>query len=112
MKPLLAILMALSTPALAQDYRDRLPQDEIIYFVLPDRFENASPANDRGGLQGDRLQTGFDATSKAFFNGGDLQGLTRRLDYIAGLGATTIWLGPIFKNRPVQGAKEIGRAHV
>ena len=105
MKPLLAILMALSTPALAQDYRDRLPQDEIIYFVLPDRFENASPANDRGGLQGDRLQTGFDATSKAFFNGGDLQGLTRRLDYIAGLGATTIWLGPIFKNRPVQGAK-------
>ena len=33
----------------------------------------------------------------------DLKGLIRRLDYIQGLGATAIWLGPIFKNKPVQG---------
>ena len=39
-------------PAPATDYRARLPQDEVIYFVLPDRFENADPANDRGGLTG------------------------------------------------------------
>lgn len=103
LKLVLAALLA-TTPALAQDYRARLPQDEIIYFVLPDRFENADPGNDRGGLAGGRLATGFDPTSKAFYNGGDLKGLTRRLDYIAGLGATTIWLGPIFGNRPVQGA--------
>jgi glycosidase len=46
------------------------------------------------------MVTGFDPASKGFYNGGDLKGLTSRLDYIAGLGATTIWLGPIFKNRP------------
>src|SRR6185503_2542665 len=87
----------------ASDYRDRLPEDEIVYFVLPDRFENGDPANDRGGLQGDRLTTGFDPAHKGFYHGGDLKGLTARLDYIQGLGATAIWLGPIYKNKPVQG---------
>lgn len=98
----LALALA-SAAAPAQEYRARLPQDEVIYFVLPDRFENGDPKNDRGGIAGDRLKTGFDATHKGFFLGGDLAGLTRRLDYIQGLGATAIWLGPIFKNKPVQG---------
>ncbi|KRA61397.1 alpha-amylase [Caulobacter sp. Root656] len=84
-------------------YLDRSPQDEVIYFVLPDRFANGDPTNDRGGLSGDRLATGFDPTDKGFYHGGDLAGLTARLDYIRGLGATTIWLGPIFRNKVVQG---------
>ena len=88
----------------AEDLRARAPQDEVIYFVLPDRFENADVSNDRGGLSGDRLATGFDPTSTGFFHGGDLKGLTARLDYIQGLGATAVWLTPIFKNKPVQGA--------
>ena len=87
----------------AQTYRDRLPQDEVVYFMLPDRFENGDASNDRGGLKGDRLTTGFDPTHKGFYHGGDLKGLTARLDYIKALGATAIWLGPIFKNKPVQG---------
>ena len=70
------------------DYRARLPQDEVIYFLLPDRFENGDPSNDRGGLAGDRLTTGFDPTAKGFYHGGDLKGLIERLDYIQGLGAT------------------------
>ena len=91
--------------ASAGDFRARLPQDEVIYFLLPDRFENGNPGNDRGGLRGDRLRTGFDPTHKGFYHGGDLRGLISRLDYIQGLGATAIWLGPIYKNKPVQGAK-------
>jgi glycosidase len=87
------------------DMRARTPEQEVIYFVLPDRFENADPANDKGGLSGDRLQTGFDPTDKAFYHGGDLKGLTRRLDYIQGMGATAIWVGPIFRNKPVQGPR-------
>jgi glycosidase len=89
----------------ADDFRARLPQDEVVYFVLPDRFENGDRNNDRGGLKGGRLQTGFDPTHKGFYHGGDLRGLTARLDYIQALGATAIWLGPIYKNKPVQGAK-------
>ncbi|MDR6147122.1 glycosidase [Sphingomonas sp. SORGH_AS870] len=105
MKTLLLALLATATPLAAQDYRQRLPQDEVIYFVLPDRFENGDTANDRGGLKGGPLTTGFDPTHKGFYHGGDLKGLTRRLDYIQGLGATAIWLGPIFKNKAVQGAR-------
>ncbi|MGW1779906.1 pullulanase-type alpha-1,6-glucosidase [Streptomyces sp. NPDC002143] len=76
---------------------------EQFYFVMPDRFANGSTANDRGGLTGSRLSTGYDPTDKGFYQGGDLKGLTQRLDYIKGLGTTSIWMAPIFKNQPVQG---------
>ena len=92
-----------ATPASAQDYRARLPQDEVIYFLLPDRFENGDTTNDRGGLKGDRLKTGYDPSHKGYFHGGDLKGLTSRLDYLQGMGVTAIWVAPIFKNKPVQG---------
>ena len=105
--PLLLAAAAMPLPAVAQQaapaFRERLPQDEVIYFLLPDRFENGDPANDRGGLKGDRLVTGFDPTAKGFYHGGDLKGLTARLGYIQDLGATAIWVGPIFRNKPVQG---------
>jgi neopullulanase len=86
-----------------QAVRDRLPEDEVIYFLLPDRFENGDAANDRGGLKGDRLVTGYDPSAKGFYLGGDLKGLVARLDYLQGMGVTAIWLAPIFKNKPVQG---------
>jgi glycosidase len=82
---------------------DRLPVDEIVYFMLPDRFENGDTSNDTGGFTGGKLEHGFDPTAKGFYQGGDLKGLTARLDYIQGMGATAIWLGPIYKNKPVQG---------
>ncbi|WP_328746759.1 pullulanase-type alpha-1,6-glucosidase [Streptomyces sp. NBC_00285] len=76
---------------------------EQFYFVLPDRFANGDTSNDRGGLTGSRLSTGYDPTDKGFYQGGDLKGLTKKLDYIKDLGTTSIWMAPIFKNRPVQG---------
>ena len=76
---------------------------EQFYFVMADRFENGDPSNDTGGLDGDRFATGLDATDKGFFHGGDIAGISQRLDYIAGLGTTAIWLTPSFMNRPVQG---------
>ncbi|MBD0837209.1 pullulanase-type alpha-1,6-glucosidase [Streptomyces sp. TRM68416] len=76
---------------------------EQFYFVLPDRFANGDKSNDRGGLTGSRLSTGYDPTDKGFYQGGDLKGLTKKLDYIKGLGTTSIWMAPIFKNQPVQG---------
>ncbi|MFD8816590.1 alpha-amylase family glycosyl hydrolase, partial [Streptomyces sp. NPDC059627] len=76
---------------------------EQFYFVMPDRFANGDKKNDKGGLTGSRLSTGYDPTDKGFYQGGDLKGLTKRLDYIKGLGTTAIWMAPIFKNRPVQG---------
>ncbi|WP_326763091.1 pullulanase-type alpha-1,6-glucosidase [Streptomyces phaeochromogenes] len=76
---------------------------EQFYFVLPDRFANGDTSNDKGGLTGSRLETGYDPTDKGFYQGGDLKGLTKKLDYIKDLGTTAIWMAPIFKNQPVQG---------
>ena len=95
----------LSTPVTAQPAPadQRRVEDEIIYLIMPDRFENGDPSNDRGGLKGGPEVTGFDPTHKGFYHGGDLKGLTQRLDYIRDLGATAIWLTPVFRNKPVQG---------
>ena len=41
--------------------------------------------------------------AQGFYHGGDLQGITEKLDYIKGLGTTAIWMTPSFKNKPVQG---------
>jgi len=89
---------ALATNSLRKDLTR-----ERFYFVMADRFANGSTANDRGGLTGGRLETGFDPTSKGFYHGGDLKGIIDRLDYIQGLGTTAIWMTPSFKNKPVQG---------
>ncbi len=103
-----AVLAMAGLPASAQApeaaVRARPAAGEVIYFLLPDRVENGDPTNDRGGLKGDRLKTGFDPAAKGFYHGGDLKGLIQRLDYIKGLGATAVWVGPVFKNKPVQGA--------
>ena len=72
------------------------------YFVMADRFENGSTANDLGGLPADRLVSGFDPTAKGFYHGGDLAGIRQRLSYVRDLGTTAIWLTPSFKNKAVQ----------
>jgi glycosidase len=102
-----------SVQAAPADFRARLPQDEVIYFLLPDRFENGNRANDTGGIPGGKLQNGFDPTDEGFYHGGDIAGLTRRLDYIQGLGATAVWVAPVFKNKAVQGepGHEFSGAH-
>lgn len=101
----LAAAALAQAPASAADFRARLPEDEVIYFLLPDRFDNGDPRNDLGGLKGGPLETGFDPTHKGFYHGGDLKGLVRRLDYLQGMGVTAIWFAPVFKNKPVQGGK-------
>ncbi|MGN3975024.1 alpha-amylase family glycosyl hydrolase [Tsuneonella sp. SYSU-LHT278] len=94
---------AVSAPAAS--FRDRAPADEVVYFVLPDRFANGDPANDHGGLPADRLVSGYDPAAKGFYHGGDLAGLTSKLDYLQDMGVTAVWFAPIFQNKPVQGPK-------
>ncbi|KGN43072.1 alpha-1,6-glucosidase [Knoellia aerolata DSM 18566] len=89
--------------ALAQSSLRQPLTRERFYFLMADRFANGSTANDRGGLTGGPLTTGFDPTNKGFYHGGDLKGVINKLDYIKGMGTTAIWLTPSFKNKPVQG---------
>ncbi|HOF01004.1 MAG TPA: chitobiase/beta-hexosaminidase C-terminal domain-containing protein [Spirochaetota bacterium] len=60
-----------------------------VYFVIPDRFHNGNTAND---LSYGRVKT--DATGKNIgtFHGGDIAGLTAKLDYLEALGVNAIWI--------------------
>lgn len=66
----------------------RWHKDQIIYFPMTDRFQDGDPTNNYLVRRDD--PTGF--------WGGDLAGLTQKLDYIKSLGATTIWLSPVADN--------------
>uniref|UniRef100_UPI0006656B48 alpha-amylase family glycosyl hydrolase n=2 Tax=Klebsiella/Raoultella group TaxID=2890311 RepID=UPI0006656B48 len=58
-----------------------------IYFVLTDRFVNGNPANDNSyGRHKDGMQ------EIGTFHGGDLQGLTSKLDYLQQLGVNALWI--------------------
>lgn len=67
-------------------------EDQIIYFVMIDRFANGDPSNDDMGF-------GEFGDDNSRYNGGDLQGLIERLDYIKELGATAIWITPPVANQ-------------
>ncbi len=87
-------------------YQQRKFQDEVFYFVLPDRFYNADPSNDLGANVSDKKRAlshgGLDKTHKGMYHGGDLVGLTEKLPYLDNMGITAIWLTPILRNRAMQ----------
>lgn len=100
-----ALAMATTTAshAVSLNAQDRLIQDEIFYFVLPDRFANGDAKNDNGGIIGTADVNGFDPTRANYYHGGDLKGLTKKLNYLRNLGVTSLWISPIFKNKAVEG---------
>lgn len=61
---------------------------QIMYFPLTDRFHDGDPSNNFA----------VDRSHPAGFWGGDLKGLTEKLDYIKAQGATSIWLSPLADN--------------
>ena len=71
-------------------------RDQFIYFLLVDRFDNNADLTAHDPTQ---PNTGPDPDNRRLFQGGNLRGIIRRLDYIKNLGCTTIWLSPILKNR-------------
>jgi cyclomaltodextrinase / maltogenic alpha-amylase / neopullulanase len=64
-------------------------REAILYQIFVDRFAR--------GITGEAVKDGWLTPAEMNkFMGGDLQGITARLDYIADLGATAVWLTPIF----------------
>ncbi len=68
-------------------------RDQIIYFVLTDRFNDGDPSNNNQGA-GE-----FNQSNTEFYQGGDFKGLTQKLAYIQGLGATALWVTPPVANQ-------------
>lgn len=75
-------------PQLAAGTEEREMQDEIIYSIMVDRFNNGDPNNDKDADSNDPLA----------YHGGDFKGITEKLDYLNDLGITAIWLTPVFDN--------------
>lgn len=72
-----------------------LTSSDLVYFLMPDRFSNGDPSNDRIiGLKDQSLNR----DSIFLRHGGDLQGVTNHLDYIQKLGANTLWMTPVVEN--------------
>ena len=86
-------------------------ENEVLYFLIPDRFANGDTSNDCGGyvatcVISDTKEnvklTGYKPSDKGMYHGGDIKGLTAKLSYLKNMGVTTIWVGPIFKNKATQ----------
>jgi len=90
--------------------------DIVYYYVFPERFRNGDPANDPtvgedtylGGpielhenwLDAPYVPGSGDGSDEQFNNdffGGDLAGLTEKLDYLIELGVNTLYVNPIFE---------------
>ena len=89
--------LGLGAPAAGPGLKLHVPspdwRDQIIYFVVTDRFADGDPGNnDQGAGE-------FGAGQRSRYNGGDLRGLVQRLDYIRGLGATALWITPPVANQ-------------
>ena len=99
-----AIFMGLSisnTPAATDLGLNRDFKTEMIYFAMIDRFSNGNTKNDLGGYKDARTTSGYDPYDTAFYHGGDIQGLSDKLEYIKSLGFTALWITPVFRNIPV-----------
>lgn len=64
-------------------------RDEILHFILLDRFARAGKARTYGDVK--------DGGSR---HGGNLRGVIEQLDYLKGSGVTTLLLSPVTQNQP------------
>lgn len=69
--------------------------NDLIYLIMPDRFVNADPTNDQYAELKDKVADRNDPYSR---HGGDLAGVTQKLDYLKDLGVTSIWMTPVLEN--------------
>lgn len=94
---------------LLADYQAPLwVRDQVFYQIFPERFHNGDPTNDvKDGewihegvptykAQWGELPTPWRQGRSADFFGGDVNGITQKLDYIQSLGVTALYLTPIF----------------
>lgn len=68
-------------------------EDQIIYFMMTDRFYDGDASNN------DQGENEYDPNDDTKFQGGDLVGIQQNLDYLEELGVTGIWTTPTVLNQ-------------
>lgn len=89
-KMLFLIILLLALPNMILANENTVIQEEIIYNILIDRFNNGSQAPSQQ----------IDIDDPLTYHGGDIQGIIAMLDRIKEYGFTTISLSPIMENAP------------
>lgn len=87
-------------------------RDEVIYFLLVDRFSDERTdrplldRHDRGSARPPRPDDGrpwqwqdWALSGATRYQGGTLRGVRSRLPYLVSLGVSALWLSPVFKQR-------------
>jgi neopullulanase len=62
---------------------------DVLYLIMTDRFADGNPQDD---------PPGDNRAAPRGWHGGDLDGITRHLDYLKQLGVTTVWTTPVVSN--------------
>jgi glycosidase len=73
-----------------------ITQDDIIYFIITDRFYDGDTANN----------VNINKANPQSLHGGDLKGIQDKFDYLLNLGITAIWITPVYVNFPGQNNKQ------
>jgi glycosidase len=77
--------------------------DDVIYFVIPDRFADGDTSNN----DPEKSKGLYDRKLGRHYHGGDLQGLINKLPYLKSLGVTAIWTTPVYDNNDKPDYKEM-----
>jgi len=87
-------------------------RDEVLYFLLVDRFsdgrEDSRELLEKANIKAARPELpdgepwrwdNWSKSGRQRWQGGTIEGVTSKLDYLRQLGVTAIWLSPVFKQR-------------
>ncbi|SDB32245.1 pullulanase, extracellular [Streptococcus henryi] len=81
--------------------------EQVIYFMLTDRFYNGDTSNDNPYNQ----DYAGAVNQEGVYKGGDFKGVTEKLDYLKDLGVTSIWVTPIVENVPQNVSTDSGKEY-
>ena len=80
---------------LANNQREGINADDVIYLIMIDRFADGDPSNNNPP---DAPREANDRHNPRAFHGGDLRGIINQLPYLKDLGVTALWLTPWHDN--------------
>ncbi|MBV8859670.1 MAG: cyclomaltodextrinase N-terminal domain-containing protein [Acidobacteria bacterium] len=77
--------------------------DDVIYFIMPDRFADG----DRSNNDPAKSPGLYDRSKGRYYHGGDFQGIIDHLPYLKELGVTAVWINPVYDNTDRPDEKEM-----
>jgi len=67
---------------------------DVLYMLMPDRFANGDPSNDTHP----EMRELADRENPDGRHGGDIKGISDKIDYFTELGVTGLWMNPLVEN--------------